>query len=133
MNCYTIFINKWGITMINKPVKNFITKLFTSREKKAVASEFTEKNEICKFSILENVEKKDGIVMEDLLSFKDSLRILIKHPERMSKFDKIHARIIEISEFTKTSAFKDMVINHPDKVQKLRNELDELVNIANNI
>ena len=119
--------------MINKPVKNFITKLFTSREKKAVASEFTEKNEICKFSILENVEKKDGIVMEDLLSFKDSLRILIKHPERMSTFDKIHARIIEISEFTKTSAFKDMVINHPDEVQKLRNELDELVNIANNI
>lgn len=133
MNCYTIVINKWGITMINKPVKNFITKLFASREKKAVASEFTEKNEICKFSILENVEKKDGIVMEDLLSFKDSLRILIKHPERMSKFDKIHARIIEISEFTKTSAFKDMVINHPAEVQKLRNELDELVNIANNI
>lgn len=133
MNCYTIVINKWGITMINKPVKNLFTKLFASTEKKAVSSEFTEKNEICKVGILENVEKKDGIVMEDLLSFKDSLRILIKHPERMSKFDKIHARIIEISEFTKTPAFRDMVINRPDEVQKLRNELDELVNIANNI
>ena len=133
MNCYTIVINKWGITMTNKPVKNFFTKLFSSTDKKSVSPAFTEKNEICKVSILENVEKKDGIVMEDLLSFKDSLRILIKHPERMSKFDKIHARIIEISEFTKTPAFKDMVINHPDEVQKLRNELDELVNIANNI
>lgn len=119
--------------MINKPVKNFFTKFFSSTDKKSVSPDVAEKNEICKVGILENVEKKDGIVMEDLPSFKESLRILIKHPERMSKLDKIHARIIEISDFTRTPSFQDMVINHPDEVQKLRDELDELVSIANNV
>jgi hypothetical protein len=133
MKCYTVVIKKWGITMSNKPVKHFFTKLFSSTEKKSVNPAVTEKNEFRKVSILENVEKKDGVVMEDLLSFKDSLRILIKHPERMSKLDKIHTRIIEISDFTRTPAFEDMVINRPAEVQKLRDELDELVSIANNV
>lgn len=119
--------------MSNKSVKNFFTKLFGVQEKKSVPSNSPVKNEIEKLANLENVEKKSGVVMEDFLSFKDSLRILIRHPERMSKLDKIHARIIEISDFTRTPAFQDMVINRPDEVQKLRNELDELVNIANNV
>lgn len=133
MKCYTVVINKWGITMTNNPVKNFFTKLFSSTDKKTASPAFIEKNVIQKVDIIENVEKKDGIVMEDLLSVKDAIKILIKQPERMSKLDKIHARIIEISEFTRTPAFEDMVINRPDDVQKLRDELDELVSIANNV
>jgi hypothetical protein len=119
--------------MSNQPVKNFFSKVFGSKEKSSVSFDCSVKNGIGKIDKQENIEKKPALIMEDLPSFKETIRILMTHPRRMSKLDKIHARIIEISDFTATTAFADMVVNRPAEVQKLRDELDALVIAANNV
>lgn len=53
--------------------------------------------------------------------------------DRISLLGKIHARIIEISNFTTTSEFADMVVNRPYEVRKLRAELDALVVKSTNV
>ena len=45
----------------------------------------------------------------------------------------INARVIEISNFTTTAEFADMVMNRPHEVRKLRAELDPLVVESTNI
>jgi hypothetical protein len=119
--------------MSNQPVKNFFSKVFGSKEKSSVSFDCSVKNGIGKIEKQENIEKKPALIMEDLPSFKETIRILMTHPRRMSKLDKIHARIIEISDFTATTAFADMVVNRPAEVHKLRDELDALVIAANNV
>lgn len=52
---------------------------------------------------------------------------------RKQKLKDISSRLSEINDFTTTPEFGIMVLNDPQAVQKLRDEIDDLVLQANNI
>lgn len=109
-----------------KSLKNILTKPFFRKKD----------TQACTCSVhqgLSGIQSTFAEMHKSVDSISNSLNNIIDYQRKTKELFKIEARISEISAIATSPTFADMVLNRPNEVKSLRDELDSLVLKSRNL